>query len=295
VLGWAVPLAAQPPAERELAIGLLVPSVPFAGPSERLAFAGALADHLARALGRAVRGRVFASRSDLQRAVQRAEIQLALVEAPYAAATRLGGELLAVAQRGGRSESRWVLVARRRLVGLGDLRGRTLALIRSGARDDDLLYHLLLAGEVSTGYFGAVLSAPDSASALVMVKVGRAEAALVPAEMTLPPGVEASFEVAELSWPVLLALPALPSGLRAPIAAAVRTFRSEQTALHGFAAAPPDWLGDVLRRLARPQRRAPMWLPPLPARDLLRLLPELDEPAIAALPVLEFYEAPAAP
>lgn len=207
-------------------VGLYAPSAPFAGPSDRLQYVTRLATHLSAGAGDVeVVGRVFARASDFQSAVRRGDVQFAVVDAPYAAALGLPYSILGATTRGGSATGAWhVVAAQADITGLRDLVGKTVAMPRTGHRELDFLCDVLLEGQVERSYFGAVTRAPDSFSAVTMVKLGRASAAFVPADVPLPAGTRRVLSLRGVGWPMFVALKGADNGLSATFAALFRGF-----------------------------------------------------------------------
>jgi hypothetical protein len=161
-----------------------------------------------------------------------------------------------VAERGGATTAPWELVS----TGASDLeslRGKSVAMPDIGAKNDAFLNEVLLAGDVGPGFFGQVTYSPDALSALAAVERGRADAAFVPASLTLPAGVRRVTTLKAVSWPVLVALPGTtPSG--AVIDAAAR-FKSDVFAR--FVPGNGDDVRLLAARFARKLPRAPLISP----------------------------------
>jgi hypothetical protein len=262
--------ASASPADARLTIGLFTPTAPFSGPSERNQFIQELAQELTRALGRPVAGRVFATRSVFEKAVADGAIQLAVIDAPYAAALRLPHDILAAATRAGEATAMWQVVAHEPVVSLRELRGKTLAVPETGARLRDFVHNVLCEGEIGAG-FAKLDGTPDAVSALTLARLGRADAALVPVGLPLPEGLRAGLALGPVGWPMLVALP----GASPELARAVRQAAPKLTlagALDGFTAADAGEYRALAGRFAKAPRRGPMAAPrttDLDARSLL--------------------------
>jgi len=208
----AQPVAAQ--AQKRVTIGLYAPTAPFIGPSQRLEYVTRLAEHLAAAApGKRVVGRVFSRGSALTAAINRGDVQFAVIDAPYAAARGLPYRVLAAATRGGSTLGTWMLVAKSSVRGLADLKGKTVAIPRVGARTAAFVANVLLEGEVSTKYFAAIKRAADAYSAVTLVGLGRAAAALVPSGVRLGRGVRRLVTLRGVHWPMLVATRGVSSAL----------------------------------------------------------------------------------
>jgi hypothetical protein len=260
---WASTAAADP-----MTVGVFAPSAPFDGNPARVAFASRLAAHLASATGDEVIGRVYARAADLAAALRRGEVQVAVVDAAYLAGRGDRGDVLAVAVTGGATTQAWQLVTRTAATRALDLRGRSLLVPTVGGREADLVGNALLGGELPPRFWSALTAAPDAASAVAAVGLGRADAAAVPAGVALPAGVRVVMALPRLPAPIVIGL-----GLgarRERVAAALLAYRGDG-AITGFAAGDADVLPALAARLAPPVRRGPLIVPPLalPAGELV--------------------------
>ncbi|HUH05899.1 MAG TPA: PhnD/SsuA/transferrin family substrate-binding protein [Kofleriaceae bacterium] len=268
LLAWSAPALGG----GRITVGLYAPSAPFDSPSDRLQYVTRLADHLEPAAGGAeVVGRVFARASDFVAALRRGELQFAVIDAPYAAARGLPYRALAAATRGGAAEAAWLLVTGAGMSGLSDLRGRTLAVARTGAREAAFVSNVLLEGEVdAASYFGGITLTPDSLSAATLVKLGRADAALVPAGVAIPDGLRVVGRTRPVGWPMFVALPGAAEGTVAAFANRVASFGDG--ALPGMAAVTRTDYAALRAAFGRAPKRPVMPSPRparLSARDLL--------------------------
>jgi hypothetical protein len=239
-------------------LGLYAPAAPFSGPVARLDFVSGLAARL----GPGLVGRAYAKATDFAAAVKRGEVSYAVVDVAYLAASGLPATVLAVAQRGGQSETPWEVVSSVPARALTELRGRSVALPSIGARDELFLAQVLLEGELGRDFFAHPSFAPDALSALAAVERGRAEVAIVPSGLALPAGVHHVATLRPLSWPALVALSGAPRG--AELAAAAAAWHDAGAVLDGFAPASNAVVQGLAHDLTPSvARRAPLVTPPL--------------------------------
>jgi len=199
--------------QKRITVGLYAPTAPFIGPSQRLEYVTRLAEHLSKAApGKRVVGRVFASGGAFVSAVNRGDVQFAVVDAPYAAARGLPYRVLASAARRGSSTGSWMLVSKS-VSSLSQLKGKTLAIPRVGARARAFVANVLFEGEIATNYFGKLTKAPDTHSAVTLVGLGRASAAVVPVGVTLSRGVRKLVTLRKVGWPMFVAVRGADAGL----------------------------------------------------------------------------------
>ncbi len=252
VLGAAVaPAAAEP-----VTVGVFVPSTPFEGTAARLEFAGKLATHLAGPDGV---GRVYGKSSDFAAALAKGDIQLAVVDASFLAASGAAHIDLAVAVRGGDTAVAWQLVARAPIAAILDLRGKTV--VAPVAAPGDFVLNAMFGGELPAGFL-KVEASPDVVSAVSAVALGKADAAVVPGGVALPGGVTAIAVLPSVSWPVLIAARGAPVDVVARARERAGSFAGSG-AIAGFRAGGADGYLALARRLRRAVRQAPMLLPNL--------------------------------
>src|SRR5204862_1579794 len=100
---------------------------------------------------------------------------VALVDATYLAGANLGAyTVIAGSVRGGATATAWQLVAR----GGGkinDLKGKRVLVPANGGRESELLLNVMLGGEVAKDHFGKIEVAPDTASTLAALGLGKAD------------------------------------------------------------------------------------------------------------------------
>jgi hypothetical protein len=261
--------AAQAQSERELVIGLYAPSAPFSGTAQRLEFVRNLAEHVSQQINRPVTGRVFANGGALAAAIKGGDIQFAVIDAPYAAEVGMPYDVLAAAVRGDSAMTPWRLVAGPGVRSLGDLRGKTIAMPGIGPRDAQFVANALLDGEVEPSFFGKIATAPDASSAVTMVSVGRAQAAVVPSAIELPSGVRPLVTLTSIGWPMFVAAPSVDRGTSDRVGRAVRSFQTSGPFTR-FTTADAGRYRSI--DLGKPNRKGPMAVPPparLNVRDIL--------------------------
>ncbi len=237
-------------------VGVFVPSTPFEGTAARLEFANQLAAHLAGADGV---GRVYGKASDLAAALGKGEIQLAVVDASFLAASGLAHTDLAVAVRDGDTTVAWQLVARAPATSVLDLRGKTV--VAPVSAPADFVDNAMLGGELPAAFF-KVEASPDVVSAVAAVELGKADAAVVPGGVALPGGVTRIAVLPAVSWPVLIAARTAPADVVARARERAPGFAGSG-AITGFRAAGADGYLGLARRLHRAVRQAVLVVPNL--------------------------------
>ena len=255
-----------------LTVGVFAPAAPFPSTAARVELAGKLADQVGRALGQPASGKVFARAGDFAAAVKKGEIAVALVDATYLAAAGTGGSVIADGVRDGQAAHGWQLVARgggtpeaepggpRPTGGIAALRGKRVLVPAIGGREADFVLDVLLGGEVARDYFAKLETAPDTASALAALALGKADAAVVPDGAPLPAGTQIVLELPALAGPVLVAYGPLAAAQKAALAAAAPGFSGDAT-VAGFAAPTRDAIRRIAARFTPPVKRGPLVVP----------------------------------
>lgn len=242
-----------------LTVGLFAPTAPFPSTPARLELATKLGTALGAALGQTGVGKVFARAGDFQTAVKKGDVTVALVDAAYLASAGGAYTVIAEATRGGESVHGWQLVARN-VDKIAALRGKRVLVPNIGGREADFLLNVLLGGEVGKDYFGKLEAAPDTASALAAIGLGKADAAVVPASVDLPAGVVTVLKLPALGGPVLVAYGAVTPAQRQVLATAAAAFHGDTT-VNGFRAGDAESVRAIARRFSVPVKRGPLAVP----------------------------------
>jgi ABC-type amino acid transport substrate-binding protein len=264
LLSFALGAGARAEEPKRVSIGLYTPSAPFDGPEARLGFVTALAEHIQAKTGRQVVGRVFARAADLTAAVKKGEVQFVVIDAPNAAALALPYAVLGAAVRGNTTVATWELVAGDAVKGIRDLRGKTVVVPTVSGRESAFLLNAMLEGELQSGYFAKIISAPDALSATAALGLGRADAAVVPGGLALPAGTHRVLTLREVPWPMFAAAPGVDDATRKAFAGALASFRASGTFVRFDAPGGADYPA-LARAFSVGARRGPMAVPP-PAR-----------------------------
>ncbi len=271
-----------------ITVGLFAPSAPFPSTSSRVDLATRLGEHLGKALGGAGIGRNYARADDFGAAVRKGDIQLALVDAPYLAKASGRYTVIAAAVRGGETSHAWQLVARSG-ARLSRLKGKHVLVPGIGGRETDFVLNVLLGGEVGRDFFGKIEAAPDTASTLAALGLGKADAAIVPIGAELPAGMVAVLTLRSVPGLVLIAYGTLLVQQRTALAAAAASFRGDAI-VSGFKRGDDEDVKSVARRFSVPVKRGPLAVPAV--RLVVGDLVENRTFAIARTPVTAFAIAP---
>jgi hypothetical protein len=252
-------LVAAPVRAETLTVGVFAPAAPFEGAAARLELATKLAGVLGKAVGADGVGRVYGRAGDFAAAVKKGEVQVAVVDATYLAAAG-GGTVIAASVRGGDGSRAWQIVARGGAKGVLALQGKKLLVPSVGGREADFVLNALFGGELGKGFFASIASSPDTASTLAALGLGKADAAVVPAEADLPTGVSRVASLPAIPGPVLVVYGTTTADRRSALASAAAGWKGD-AAIGGFKLADGDAVRALARRYTSQPRRGPMAVP----------------------------------
>ncbi len=291
LLTAAILLASASAHAENVTVGLFAPSAPFPSTAARVELANKLGDHLGKALKGSGSGRNYARAGDYSSAVKKGDITVAVVDASYLAVAGGNYTVLAAAVRNGDTSPAWQLVARG-ADSFAALEGKRVLVPSLGGRETDFVINVLFGGDVGKGYFGKIEAAPDTASALAALGLGKADAAVVPAGVTLPGGSKVVVALPALTGPVLVAYGNVGAQQKQALAAAAASFSGDQT-ISGFKGADADAVRSVARRFTIPTKRGPHVTPNV--RLVVGDLVEGRTFSIERTPVTQFASAPTVP
>ncbi len=240
-------------------VGLFAPTAPFPSTAARVELASHLGEALGPALGGKASGKVFARSADFAAAVKRGEVTVALVDATYLAAAGGNYTVIAAAARGTDIAHGWQLVSRG-----GDkiaaLKGKHVLVPAVGGRETDFVINVMLGGEIGRDFFGKIEAAPDTASALAALGLGKADAAIVPSGSELPGGTSVVLALPALAGPVLVACGAPSAATRSALATAAAAFHGDAT-IGALREADVEAVHQIARRFSPPVKRGPLAVP----------------------------------
>lgn len=268
-------------------LGMFAPTAPFPSTTARVDLASRLAEQLGKAIGATGTGKVFARAGDYTSAVKSNELKVGLVDASFLAVAGGNFTLLAAAVGSGETVHSWQLVVRGAST-LAALRGKRVLVPGIGGRETDFVLNALLGGEIARDFFARVEPAPDTASALAALGLGKADAAIVPTGVVLPAGTSAILRLGSVSGPVLVAYGATATQ-RAALTEAALAFQGD-AAISGFRSADASAIRSIAARLVPPDKRGPFALPAI--RLLVSDLLEGRTFAIERTPATAFVVVP---
>jgi hypothetical protein len=245
-----------------ITVGVFAPSAPFPSTAARVELATRLGEHVGRALGDTGVGRVYARAGDFAAAVRKGEVTVALVDAAYLAGTGgyvvIAGAVGGAGGAGGPAQA-WQVIARAGTRTLAELRGKRVLVPSNGGREADFVLNVLLGG-AERDLFGKIEAAPDTASAVAALGLGKADAAIVPAGVDPPAGMAQVIALPPLATPLLVAYGAVPAPRRAALARAAASFAGDAV-VGAFKEGGDDGVQAIARRFAAPVKRGPLLVP----------------------------------
>ena len=271
-----------------LTVGLFAPTAPFPSTSARVELASKLGDQIGKAFGQTGGGKVFARAGDFAAAVKKGEVTVALVDATYLAATGGNFTVVAAAVRNGDSTNGWQLVARS-TDKISTLKGKRVLVPGIGGREVDFVLNVLLGGEVGRDFFAKIEAAPDTASALAALGLGKTDAVVVPTNVELPSGTAAVLTLPVLSGPVLVVFGTLTPERKTSLSEAIGSFRGDAT-VASLRPADVEAVRQIVRRFSPPVKRGPLAIPAI--RLLVGDLVEGRTFAIDRTPATAFAAGP---
>jgi hypothetical protein len=247
-----------------LTIAIYAPNAPFEGGDARYAYVQRLASHIGNVAGTPARGVAFARAGDFEAAVKKGAIDFAIVDPVYLAA-RGGFKVIAQATSGGRTAVPWALFVGGGITNVLSLQGKRLTYANASGRDLAFIEHALLESELNVAkFFGQKQGAPDVASAVAAVSLGKADAVLAPADRGK--GLKKIYDAGTVPTPGFVQVKtAVPDAVVASVTKAVLGFGAGG-ALDGWRAGGGDAYRGLAGRMGARSRKAAMSEP-----DLLRL------------------------
>jgi ethanolamine utilization microcompartment shell protein EutS len=284
----ALVLAPGTAAADTLTIGLFAPTAPFPSTSARVELASKLGDQIGKAFGQPGTGKVFARAGDFSAAVKKGEVTVALVDATFLAATGGSFTVVAAGVRNGDTTHGWQLVARS-ADKIAALKGKRVLVPNVGGREADFVLNVLLGGEVGRDFFAKIEAAPDTASALTALGLGKTDAAIVPAGVELPSGTASILSLPVLSGPVLVVFGSLAADRKTALNEAINSFKGDST-IASLRVVDGDAVRQIVRRFSPSTKRGPLAIPAI--RLLVGDLVEGRTFAIERTPATVFAAAP---
>jgi hypothetical protein len=207
-LGLALP---APAAAAELTLALYAPTAPLPSAQARFSYVEKLARQL-QAAGVQVQGRAFARAVDLESAIKRGAVDLAILDAIYLAERGPSYPVLAVATVGQDTTLRWGLYTAVQKGSMLELGTSKLAWTQVVGREPTFLDQVLLDGELRVAQFFELRPpAPDVAAAVSEVVLRRADCVFAPEPAVAGKGLRRVYDAGRVPNPALVQVnPRLP-------------------------------------------------------------------------------------
>ena len=177
----AVASAEAQEAKSEYVLALYAPTAPLPSADARFGFVDKVARYLS-SNGVAVVPKVFARTGDLEAAIKHNQVDLAILDAFYAADRGPNYQVLAVATASGELYQRWGLYTHLANGSILDMTGKRLAWVSpSGTKEAQYINNVLLYGELKvTQFFQMGSPTPDIGAAVSDVVLRRADCVFAP-------------------------------------------------------------------------------------------------------------------
>jgi hypothetical protein len=172
----AAPAVADETQKGDLVLAFYAPTAPLASADARFGFADKVARYL-QGVGVNVHPKVFVRATDFEAAVKRGQVDLAILDAFYAADRAASYPILAVATAAGEPYQRWGLYTHLPSGSILDMSGKRLAWVSPpGTKEPAYINNVLLYGELKVPQFFQMGSpAPDIGAAVSDVVLRRAD------------------------------------------------------------------------------------------------------------------------
>jgi hypothetical protein len=170
-------------ADKPITIAIYAPNAPFQSGADRFTFINRLAQQVSSVVGVPATGKAFARASDLEAAIRSKQIEFAVIDGVYLAERGVPYAVLATATSEGDTAPRWGLYTKS-ASRVDELQGKKLSIAITGSRDSEFASNALFDGELQIGkFFAGQSKAPDIASAVAAVSLGKADAVFAPEAM----------------------------------------------------------------------------------------------------------------
>lgn len=275
LLAGALPAAAQ----EKLTVALFAPNAPFEGGDARYAFISRLAQQIASGTGVIVEPKAYARSQDLEAALQKNQVDLAVLDGIYLAERGVPYNVIATATSGGDTSVRWVLYSSES-GGIGELQGKRLVYVSTSSRDSNFIDNGLLDGELPK-HFGARQTTPDLGSAITTVVIKKAECVFAPEGQGR--GLHRVFDGPRVPNPALVQV---SSALRPELLAKIRQVvlaSSPSGTYEGWRAGSAEPYRTLATRLGPKTRRPVMTEPDLVQLDDIKVTAAPLEPLLTEI------------
>jgi hypothetical protein len=169
----------SPAAGQKLVVAMYAPTSPLPSAEARFAFVEKLAQKLTSA-GIPAEGKVYAKAGDLEGAIKKGQVDLAILDAIYEAERGGSYPVLAVSTASGELFLRWGLYTHLPSGSILDMSGKRLAWVSPSGGQPTYITNALLYGELKSQFFQLRPAAPDLSAAVSEVVLRRADCVFAP-------------------------------------------------------------------------------------------------------------------
>jgi hypothetical protein len=269
-----------------LTLAIYTPTIEFANSAARLAYVQRLGKAIEAATGQRVDAKSFTSLGQLKKE----PVDFAILDA-QCYATNPSWKLIANGQVGKAASQRWALFSR---VGpsMTALRGKSLAYVKMGCRDEDFIFNAMLESEVDPEFFGGRVGKPNLSGAVAEVASFKgADAVFAP--VGSQKGLTKVFDTASVPGPAFVQLNTrLDASLVGKVEQAVVGYGGGGE-IDGWAAANDSLYNGLVRSMRRQIKEAVFALPEpvrVEVKDVLQEPSSLRDGALTQ--VKQHFEVP---
>ena len=164
---------------QKLVVAMYAPTSPLPSAEARFAFVEKLVQKL-QSSGIPAEGKVYAKAGDLESAIKKGQVDLAILDAFYIADRGGSYPVLAVSTASGELFLRWGLYTHLPSGSILDMSGKRLAWVAPAGGQPTYITNVLLYGEVKAQFFQLRPAAPDLSAAVSEVVLRRADCVFAP-------------------------------------------------------------------------------------------------------------------
>ena len=168
-----------PTGGQKLVVAMYAPTAPLPSAEARFAFVEKLAQKL-QSSGIPAESKVFGKASDLEGAIKKGQVDLAIMDAFYVAERGGSFPILAVSTASGDLYLRWGLYTHLPTGSILDMAGKRLAWVSPSGGQPTYITNVLLYGELKAQFFQLRPAAPDLSAAVSEVVLRRADCVFAP-------------------------------------------------------------------------------------------------------------------
>ncbi len=273
---------------QKLVVAMYAPTSPLPSAEARFAFVVKLVQKL-QSSGIPAEGKVYAKAGDLESAIKKGQVDLAILDAFYIAERGSGYPVVAVSTASGELFLRWGLYTHLPSGSILDMAGKRLAWVSPSGGQPTYITNVLLYGELKAQFFQLRPAAPDLSAAVSEVVLRRADCVFAPEVAVVGKQLRRAYDAGDsgrIPNPALVQVSQrLPAETLANIKKAMNGFNTTGV-LDGWRSS--GGVGDVYRSLRQRMRgRA--------ERSLVMAEPQRQNTQVSAALVQQVEAAPVLP